>query len=602
VFKYLSKFLYVLSGAKSRLVVLLLVFLSASVLEAVGIGLIGPFIGVVSNPESIHSIPLLNLFYIQLGVKSSNEFILVLGFFVALIFSIKAVLYFIAQTFIFRFAFNQEEALILRLLNAYLKVPYTFHLSRNTADLIKNIIVEVNRFVHFCMLPLLNSISNLVISCVLLLLLAKTNFLLLAMILGVLLPVFILFQCFGSWFKQWGRTASQMYQEMMRTINHSLGGLKETRVIGCESYFLHQMEQQTLKHKKAVTLAYSFQVLPRILIEAAIVIFLALYIAFSQVLFEQSFQDVTALLGVFAFASIRLIPSTSQFIQGIGNLRNSSYTLDIIYHDLKETEEHQFEERLEQRVNNVNLIASVHNEIQTIPFYNQVTLKNVTYCYAGTSEAAITDISLSIEKGQSIALIGKSGAGKTTLVDIILGLLKIENGDILVDGVSIYNNLRSWQNLIGYIPQSIFLIDDTMERNIAFGVPDHLIDHKKLEQAIRASQLTELIEQLPNGIKTSVGERGVRLSGGQRQRVGIARTLYHDREILVLDEATAALDNETERLVTESIRALSGIKTMIIIAHRLTTVKHCDRVYLLEKGRIVKSGSYQEVVGEQAFH
>jgi ABC-type multidrug transport system fused ATPase/permease subunit len=289
-------------------------------------------------------------------------------------------------------------------------------------------------------------------------------------------------------------------------------------------------------------------------------------------------------------------------MQGMGSLRNSSYTLDIIYRDLKETEKHQFENSLEQSVKNVNLIDSAHNESKTMLFNNQVALKNVTYRYSGISEAAITDISLSIEKGESIALIGKSGAGKTTLVDVILGLLKLENGDILVDGVSIYNDLRSWQNLIGYIPQSIFLIDDTIERNIAFGVPDHLIDNEKLNKAIRASQLTELIEQLPNGIKTSVGERGVRLSGGQRQRVGIARTLYHDREILVLDEATAALDNETERLVTESIRALSGIKTMIIIAHRLTTVKHCDRVYLLEKGRIVKSGSYQEVVGEQAFH
>jgi ABC-type bacteriocin/lantibiotic exporter with double-glycine peptidase domain len=229
-------------------------------------------------------------------------------------------------------------------------------------------------------------------------------------------------------------------------------------------------------------------------------------------------------------------------------------------------------------------------------------LENITYHYSDTLEPAIKNISLTIKKGQSIALIGKSGSGKTTLVDIILGLLKIESGDIWVDGVSIYSNLRCWQNLIGYIPQSIFLIDDTIERNIAFGVPDHLIDYEKLDKAIQAAQLTELIEQLPNGIKTSVGERGVRLSGGQRQRVGIARALYHDREILVLDEATAALDNETESMVSESIRALSGTKTMIIIAHRLTTVKHCDRVYMLEKGCIVKSGSYQEVVGEQAFH
>jgi ABC-type multidrug transport system fused ATPase/permease subunit len=184
-------------------------------------------------------------------------------------------------------------------------------------------------------------------------------------------------------------------------------------------------------------------------------------------------------------------------------------------------------------------------------------------------------------------------------VDVILGLLIPESGDIQVDGVSIYDNIRSWQNLIGYIPQSIFLTDDTIERNIAFGVPDSLIDRERLQQAIASAQLTELVEQLPHGIKTEVGERGVRLSGGQRQRVGIARALYHQREILVLDEATAALDNETERLVNESIQSLAGTRTLIIIAHRLSTVEHCDRVYLMEKGRMVKSGSYQDVVDKQ---
>lgn len=199
-------------------------------------------------------------------------------------------------------------------------------------------------------------------------------------------------------------------------------------------------------------------------------------------------------------------------------------------------------------------------------------------------------------------MIGQSGAGKTTLVDVILGLLTPQQGDIKVDGISIYGNLRSWQNLIGYIPQSIFLIDDTIEKNIAFGVPENEIDQQRLDKAIQAAQLSEVIENLPNGLKTRVGERGVMLSGGQRQRVGIARALYHEREILVLDEATSALDNETEQLVTEAIKSLSGVKTTIIIAHRLTTVEHCDRIYMLEKGRIVKSGSYQEVVlKEQAI-
>jgi ABC-type multidrug transport system fused ATPase/permease subunit len=234
-----------------------------------------------------------------------------------------------------------------------------------------------------------------------------------------------------------------------------------------------------------------------------------------------------------------------------------------------------------------------------MPFSYKLSLQNIIYQYPEVSTNAINNISFDIYKGQSIGLIGKSGSGKTTLVDIILGLLYPKSGDIQVDDVSIYQNLRAWQNLIGYIPQSIFLTDETIEKNIAFGVPDHLIDRTRLEKAIQSAQLEELMQQLPQGLKTEVGERGVRLSGGQRQRVGIARALYHERAILVLDEATSALDNETEKLVNESIKSLSGTKTMIIIAHRLSTIEHCDRLYLLGQGKILKSGTYQEVVVNQ---
>ncbi|HEY9302545.1 MAG TPA: ATP-binding cassette domain-containing protein, partial [Phormidium sp.] len=226
----------------------------------------------------------------------------------------------------------------------------------------------------------------------------------------------------------------------------------------------------------------------------------------------------------------------------------------------------------------------------------QIKLDNVLYRYSEKIDPAINNISLEINQGESIAFIGKSGAGKTTLVDIILGVLTPQSGDITVNGVSIYNSLRTWQDVVGYIPQSIFLLDETIEQNIAFGVPKSQIDHERLQQSIAAAQLEEVISQLPQGIHTRVGEHGVMLSGGQRQRIGIARALYHEREVLVLDEATSALDNETEQKVSEAIRALSGKKTVIIIAHRLSTVEHCDRVYLLEQGQVVRSGKYGEVV------
>jgi ABC-type multidrug transport system fused ATPase/permease subunit len=383
---------------------------------------------------------------------------------------------------------------------------------------------------------------------------------------------------------------------MIRIVNHSLGGLKETRVIGCESYFVDRMDEQAKRYAIAMSSVLSFKIVPLTLVESLIITFL---IGFASVilLLGQSTQGLTATLSVFAVASIRIIPTMNQFVRSISGIRSSSYSFDKLYHDLKELENLGLQENAKQIARSLsNNTIDVEAEKPLLPFNDNITLDRVSYRYPETSELALQDISIEIKKGQSIAFIGKSGAGKTTLIDVILGLLTPESGDIRVDDRSIYQDIRAWQNLIGYIPQSIFLTDDTIERNIAFGVPDELIDSQRLDKAIKAAQLTNLIEQLPDGINTQVGERGVRLSGGQRQRIGIARVLYHEREILVLDEATAALDNETEYLVTEAIKALSGTKTMIFIAHRLSTIEHCDCIYSIEKGRIVKSGSYGDVV------
>ena len=599
--KYLSKVWYILKGSRKSLPLLLIVFILSSVLEALGIGLIGPFLNLASNPDFLHKIPLLQWIYLQLNLQSSSQFIPIVGLVIAIVFCLKSFLYFLARKYISSFSFNQKAKLSSRLLKTYLTVPYTFYLRKNTASIINNIIVETQGFTVGCLLPLLEGIANLIVVLILVLLLSKTDLFLLVLILAVFFPIFLLFYQLRNQFNQWGWEATQANQEVIQIINHSLGGLKETRVIGCESYFHQQIEYQAQRMAQAATLSHTFQRLPRIVIETCLILFVVIFISVSQLFFEQNIQELTSTLAVFAVASMRLIPATSQLLEAMGQIQNRSYSVDRLYLDLKEIEKQKAIQPLESvpGFTGGNLSSSQYGENQTISFAEIVELNEVTYSYPGSSGPAIDKLSLSLRKGQSIALIGKSGAGKTTLVDVILGLLEPESGNIRVDGVSVYSNIRSWQNLIGYIPQSIFLIDDTIESNIAFGVPDRLIDPAKLERAIKAAQLEELIEQLPDGIKTVVGERGIRLSGGQRQRIGIARALYHEREILVLDEATSALDNETEKLVSEAIRSLAGTKTLIIIAHRLSTVEHCDRVYLLEKGRIVRSGSYQEVVVEK---
>ncbi|MEQ9359221.1 ABC transporter ATP-binding protein [Coleofasciculus chthonoplastes] len=595
---YLSKVLYVLTGSRKSLIFLLLVFIFTSILEAFGIGLVGPFISLASNPESIQSITVLDWAYQKSGVETPQQFIPIVGFVIIIIFCIQALLYFLAQTYIYRYTHQQKSRLIARLLKAYLTAPYTFYLKQNTANIIKNIISETIQFTQGCLLALLLFTTNGIVVGVLMGLMALSSPLLLVMILVILVPTFLVFNKLGNRFKRWGKTQSETQREMIRTVNHGLGGLKETRVIGCESYFENKMDEQVRKYARAATLSQASNLLPNIFIKTCLIVFVILFVSLFNIFFTESGQDLTAVMGVFAVAAVRLIPASSQFISAMGKMRTSSHALDMLYLDLKEIEKREVHNGLERLNGSTGkgLVKRGNKDRNLLSFANQIELIDVTYRYPEASELSLDQISFTIKKGESIALIGKSGAGKTTLVDVILGLLELESGDIKVDGVSIYENLRSWQNLVGYIPQSIFLTDDTIERNIAFGVPDNQIDQGRLHKAIQAAQLEELVEQLPDGIKTGVGERGVRLSGGQRQRIGIARAIYHEREILVLDEATAALDNETESRVTAAINALAGTKTLIVIAHRLSTVENCDRIYMLEKGRVVKSGSYQEVV------
>lgn len=596
---YLSKFFYVLAAKKSSLLLLVSLFLLSSLLDTLGIGLIGPFISLVNNPKLIADNYWLNLVHVYLKLKSTNQFIALLGLIIIAIFYTKSFLYFYIQKYVYKFTFSHISRLRLRLMRGYLEVPYVFHLDQNSAVIINNIVGETSNFCYSIALPILNTAANSVVLLALTLLLLKTDSIATLSILGILLLAFGLYYQYKDKMAQWGKESHEANVEVIRIINHALGGLKETKVIGCASYFEEQANVQVQKYTTSASLASVFQILPRIAIESLLITFIVGFTSISLIL-DQDSQNLISVLSIFAVASLRLMPSASQFISAFGTLRNYSHTLNKLYFELKQLEQEQPQVEKGLKYPSSSTLGRLLNfeqpESQAMPFGEAIILDSVSYRYPDVSELALKDISLTIKKGQSIAIIGKSGAGKTTLVDVILGLLMPDGGDIRVDSTSIYNDLRSWQNLIGYIPQSIFLTDDTIERNIAFGVSDHLIDSQKLEKAIQAAQLVELVEQLPDGIKTAVGERGVRLSGGQRQRIGIARALYHEREILILDEATAALDSETERLVSEAINSLSGTKTMIIIAHRLTTVEHCDCIYLIEKGYVVKSGTYQEVV------
>jgi ATP-binding cassette, subfamily B, bacterial PglK len=591
---YFRKFFYVFSGHQRQLWLLLTVFLFTSVLEAFGIGLIGPFLNLASNPDSIQESRTLSGIYNWLGFQEHTQFVIFFGFTIIVFFVIKSVFYFLGKIYTFKTLFDQRAAVQKRLFGIYLLAPYDFHLSRNSADFLNKIATESSKFTYTAALPLIELISNAIIVAILIGLMASTDGLLFLISLITLLPAFLIFILLNKRMKEWGRHASIAREHTLKVIGNGLGGLKETRVIGCESYFQQGLHQYVQQESDMETLFQSAQYVPRTSIETLLVVAIVGFICFSQLFLGRDFEAAVSIMGVFAIASLRLVPAASQLVSCLGNVRNSSYSLDILYLDMKEIESRGLASfKAAIPTSNSSSAALMQS---AMPFNHTLELKDVVYRYPGATVTSLSGISMHIKRGESIGLIGQSGAGKTTLVDVVLGLLNPESGDITVDGQSIYDDISAWKQLVGYIPQSIFLMDDTVERNIAFGVPDSLIDSKRLWQAIKAAQLESLIQDLPDGIHTSVGERGVRLSGGQRQRIGIARALYHQREILVLDEATSALDNETERLISESIASLAGSKTLITIAHRLSTLQYCDRIYVLDKGRVIRSGGYEEVV------
>ncbi|MBW4554040.1 MAG: ABC transporter ATP-binding protein/permease [Aphanocapsa sp. GSE-SYN-MK-11-07L] len=592
--QFLSKFLYITKGNYKSLMAMIFLFIFVSGLEVFGTGMIGPFIAIAASPDSIKNVDWLNLIYTQLNLNSEQQFLVLLGSLVVIAFYLKAFLSFNAQKKVFKFSSNLKRNLSCKLLKAYIEAPYSYHLRINSATLMQNLINTTDAVSIGVVSTFLTFTSNAVVVLALMLLLIKTNAIALILIAVLLLISFGLLYPMKDRLVRWNKEGYQAYGEMIRITNHGLGGLKETRVIGCESYFEHQMEEQTEIYAKTTTLASAYGNLPRFVLEPLMISFLIGFTFLFITLNQDKSQNLTGVLGIFALASVRLLPAVGNLISGINVIRGNSYSLDRLFFDLKELEKENLIIDFNAANLSTNLLPS--QNLQTFPFLDEIILDRIIFQYPNSAKNVLEEISLTLRKGESIGLIGKSGAGKTTLVDVILGLFNPQSGDIKVDGVSIYRNLRTWQNMLGYVPQSIFLIDDTLERNIAFGVPDHLIDQNKLRKAIEMAQLKEVVEQLSDGVKTLVGERGVLLSGGQRQRVGIARVLYHEREILVFDEATAALDTETEHLVTEATKALAGKKTIIIIAHRLSTIQHCDCIYQLEQGRILKSGSYQEVI------
>lgn len=566
--------------AKKQFPVLLLIFLSSSLLDVIGIGLVGAFLLLIVNfSQVIHKLPLMLQY--QSNLVSENKVIVIVGFFLIFAFIFKAFWGIYSQKKIVSFTSQFSTRLKIQLMRGYQTAAYAFHLKQNSGYLI-NKISMVDSFTNSALSTSLNILSSLfvffgVIGCLIIVHPVVTLMLSMMTVL-----IFFAYEFFiKNSVINLGKTIAVTNGEINKSILQALGGLKEIRVLGKESFFLNKVQVNVSGYTHALSNYNSLQLIPRYAVESAASIFLVTLVM-SAMLIGMHPVDMIPTLGVFAAACIRLLPIVSQLIGQFGQLRSAGYATGILYDEFFGL----------QTQNESHLNAN--NQISQQEFF-EFTLRNVSYFYPNTNKHALNNISFSFYKGQSVGFMGTSGAGKSTLVSIILGLLRPSSGELLVDNMPV-KNLRAWLNNFAYIPQAIFLLDDTLKRNIAMGTDDNEIDSKKLYEAISMAQLNDVVNNLPKGVNTLIGENGVLLSGGQRQRVALARAFYYDREVIVMDEATSALDNETEREVINAIKRLHGVKTLIIIAHRLTTLQYCDVVYKLEKGEIVAQGSYSEVV------
>ena len=572
-------------GQLRRLMLVLSGTLVGSMIEMIGIGSIPAFVGLLVDPHRIFSaLPDGPATDWMRGLEQSN-LILYGAALLAGLFLLKNVYLTIltyAETHLIQ---NILASVSNRLFQFYLNSPYTFHLQRNPAELIRNLTDEIIHAMDFLKGGVRLVREGLVLMVIVILMMLVDPLVSLSMLglLGLASGVFYL-GVKGALTRR-GQLCQDHLSRQMQIVNQSLGAIKEAKLLGCEPYLvrLFGREVRGLCYNEAFHGV--IVCLPKYFLEVlAIAAILPISAAF--VILDRPIQDMLPVLALFGVAAMRLVPAVSSINMALVDIRYKRPAFDLICAEL------------ENLKGSVSLRPS-HTvaENQRTKMREGIRLDNVHYRYQGASADALQGVSLTIKAGEAVAFIGTSGAGKSTLINVILGLLAPTTGEVYVDGMNIHQNLSAWQRQIGYIPQDVYLMDDSIRRNIAFGLPDEDINDLAMAKALQAAQLDMLIRDLPEGVETLVGDRGIRISGGQRQRIGIARALYHAPTVLVMDEATSALDHDTECDVMQAVRDLQRDKTLIVIAHRRSTVEHCGRVFQLDQGRIIPLRELASVQG-----
>jgi len=581
----IKKLLYLLTpGERINAGLLILMTLIMALLDTIGVASILPFMAVLSNPSLVETNLILSYLFQSLkvfGVENNQQFLFALGVlaFTILVFSLafKALTTFIQL----RFVYMRGYSIGKRLVEGYLQQPYSWFLNRNSADLGKTILSEVHEIIGGGIRPMIELIAKSMVTIGILVLLFLTNIKLTIIVGFSLVGVYGLIYYFSSkYLYQIGKERLKNNQLRFTALSEAFGASKEIKVSMLEQFYIKKFSNSAKSFAQTTASSQIISFLPRFVLEAIAfggIILLILYL----MIHTGNFNDALPIISLYVFAGYRLIPAIQSIYVSLSSLAFVSPSLDKLYNDIKKLKS-----------------SNLDKDQDILPLKKTITLKNINFNYPNTSRKSLTNINLVIPIKSTVGVIGATGSGKTTIIDIILGLLEAQKGTLEIDNQIITKkNLKAWQRSIGYVPQNIYLSDDTVAANIAFGVEPKDINQKNLEKVSKIASLDEfVINELPNQYNTIIGERGIRLSGGQRQRIGIARALYKAPKVLILDEATSALDNQTEQAVMNSINNLSKDITIILIAHRLNTVKNCDVIFKFDKGQLVDQGTYEEIV------
>ena len=584
IIKQLKKILYLVGGKKSKLLFFIFLFSLLSLFEVIGLGLIAPYIALVVDVNSIDNSSLQQVLYFFNLPHKGNNLLLVLGWVLLIIFVIKTFLVILMNKKIISFGQEQRANLSAFLMKSYQSLSYEEFLYRNSSEYIHNIHSLTSQFANLLIL-LLRAISNGIIGLFIILLLMWQNFVVLMVLLTIFaIMLFVYDVIFKGRVKKYGREANKASDSTLKGIHEGMEGFKEIRVLGKEEYFYSIVNNGVIKQALYNAKYHFLATIPRSLIELLMIVFIV-SLVISAILTEQDLKMLIPTLGLFGIASLRLFPFIGTFSNILIELRHSHDSVSRLYNDVYKFRQKKYTD-------------TVHDEEKKGSGFYDIEFDNVSFYYPKTDVQILNKISFKIKSGESIGIVGPSGSGKTTLIDLLMGLLNPSSGTIYYNGSPIIENLMQWRSHVAYIPQGIFLLDNTLKGNISWE-SESKVDNVKITKAIKQAQLSDLLKQLPNGLDTLLGERGMRVSGGQRQRIALARAFYNDRNVIIMDESTSALDNETEAEISNEIERLKGSKTLIVIAHRLTTLKNCDRIYRLENGRVTGETSYAELISAQ---